>query len=165
MSDTVGFVRDKRNKGMGSELAWTSALLSKHMAWSSVVGLPPVISYDLEYQVSPIRDNLGMARRKGFPRIDAVLRHEGGAISLLEAKMETAPQAIMGAVGQLLYYRTVLRRTEKVEAENLVIAAPDIPPLVGSMLEECNLPIRLLIVRSDEYDGLVPRFGAHASVN
>lgn len=155
-------VHPRKNRPLGSEIEWTAKIVADHAAWSSLVHIPRVDSFDLEYQVSPIRDNLGMARRTGFPRIDAVLRHEDGSISLFEAKMETSPQALMGAVGQLLYYRTMLRRTEKVEASNLIMAAPCIPDLVGLMLEECAIPIRLLMVREAEYEGLVPRFGGDA---
>ena len=143
-------------------MEWTAKVVADHASWCHLVEIPDVKDVDLEYQVSPIRDNLGMARRVGYPRIDAVLRHDDGSVSLLEAKLETSPQAIMGAVGQLLYYRTVLRRTEKATIAHLVLAAPLIPPLVGAMLEECLIPIRLLMVRETEYEGLVPRFGVDA---
>lgn len=150
------------SRGGVSELKWTSEIVRAHKQWHHLVALPDVTSFDLEYQVSPMRGNLGTARRHGYPRIDAVLRHGDGAISLFEAKLETSPQALMGAVGQLLYYRTILKRTEKVTAARLVLAAPIIPPLVGEMLEECCIPISLLIVREDAYEGLVPRF-CHAT--
>lgn len=148
----------RRPKIVGTELYWVTQLAADHAIWAPLLHLPEIESVDVEYQISPSRTNLLYARRFGYPRVDAILRHAGGEVTLLEAKLETSPQAIMGAVGQLLYYKTVLENTEKVTVSSLVVAAPNIPGLVGSMLEQYSLPIRLLIVQEDKFEALVPSF-------
>lgn len=143
------------------ELSWVKSLMLDHAAWSALVKIPAIERYELEYQISPSRGNLGMARRTGFPRIDAIAHHADGSVSIIEAKLECAPQSIMSAVGQLLYYKTVMERTEGVSAASMIVAAPAVPPMVGTLIEIYNLPIRLLMVTPNSYEGLVPRFGAH----
>ncbi|MGY2048895.1 hypothetical protein [Methylobacterium sp. JK268] len=151
-----GTLRTRRGARLAtSERQWTRDLVAARPQWLDLLELPVVVRADLEYRIAPA--GLRNAPTSlGLPRIDAVLWHGDDHCSILEAKVTSSLSDIMGGVGQLLYYRTLLGLWRGIHVEALILAAPYLPPFVLETIAQASAPIRYLKATDEEFSGLVP---------
>lgn len=153
-TSTGQLYRPSPTKLRAREPEWVASLMEDHSEWTDAVELPPIVRYDLEYQICSA-DFKKHAKLIGLPRIDAVAYHEDG-ISLIEAKLKCSPVDMLGGIAQLLHYKTMLRAIEGREVKCLVLACPSFPAFLVETLAEHKLPVRILKVTESSYIGRVP---------
>ena len=151
-----GTLRTRRGARLSvSERQWTADLLAAFPQWGDLLELPSCIRVDLEYRIAP-PEFLTQPMSLGLPRVDAILWHSNTQCSILEAKVTSSPSDIMCGIGQLLYYRTLLKAWRGVEVKATILAAPYLPPFVLETIAQARIPIRYLKAGRDGFSGLVP---------
>jgi len=171
VNSVVDFPHVRRNRGGSptierprrlavSERKWLVDLIGGYDHWRDLVYMEAAIAVEFERQLSPVdvgkRANV---RLLGLPRVDALLRHADGSASIVEAKVTSALADIMGGVGQLIYYKTLLEVYEGIEVKALLLAAPFLPPFVLDSIANVQAPVRFLKVAEGLFSGLVPHYG------
>ena len=151
----------KRRKWDGPrETVWCASLMDDYSKWADLVDLAPAARIELEKPISPadVRCSATLRRSMGFPRIDAVVWHDDGTVSLIEAKVTSSPSDVCGGVGQLIYYKTLAEQWWGVDVSALILAAPFLPPFVLDSIANVRAPVRFLKVSDGEYNGLAARY-------
>jgi len=131
------------------EAEWCAFAMGRQSDWMPVLAKDNFDRYDLEYQVPTSRSK---TRKTGMPRFDAV-GWRGNRASIIEAKIEMTPSAVMGGVGQLLYYHEAAKRLLGWDIEELILLTPAWPAFLVDALERFSLPISLLQVTPDNIYG------------
>ncbi|WP_062770434.1 hypothetical protein [Sphingopyxis terrae] len=68
--------------------------------------------------------------------------------------------AFAGGIGQLLYYHALVSAYWGVKVDALLLAAPQLPPLILESIALATAPVRFLKRDADDHlSGLVPRYG------
>lgn len=150
-------LREKRAPVAQAERAWVASLMACSAEWSDVIGLAPLKDVELEHQVRIPRAHQGHGRRLGMPRVDA-LAYSAGQLVLIEAKLGSSAQELLGGAAQLLHYKTMMEKVEGRRVAHLVLASPSWPPFLIETLDEHRLPVRLLKANEDIFAGAIPSF-------
>lgn len=81
--------------------------------------------------------------------IDIFVLHEDNSVTIIECKKtKTNRNDIVGAIGQVLFYSSIIEHVHKRKSR-LVIASPQINPIVHSTISKYKLPIDLMMVDGD----------------
>jgi hypothetical protein len=79
----------------------------------------------------------------GGGRIDLLLFHVDGGVTIVEAKAESDTRTIIGGIGQLCFYAAklpkLLTHTAKPKYVNMILAAPIKPEKSLSIMDACNI--------------------------
>lgn len=133
--------------------------MRRYDEWRGLVDLDPAARITIEYPCRYWDLPEAPPKSVGLPRIDAIAWHGDKRCSLIETKVKTDPSAIMGGVGQLLYYKAWMERVEGVQVAALLLIAPSLPPLVLEAIQDVRANIRYLKVVGERMSGLVPQYG------
>ncbi len=153
-SSRFGHVVKRPRLKMG-EKAWTVALSDCFDEWREAVDLAPAVKMDREYTIGA--DVAGINPRSlGLPRIDLLVTHGDGSVSIVEAKVQPSITDLSRGLGQLLHYRVSIERLERKRVANLVLATPYLPPLLADTIANFKLPIKVLKATREMFSGLVP---------
>lgn len=150
-----GNVFIERAPKLGREAEWCLDLMGRYSAWHDLVDMKPAIKISIECAIGPEGK-----RAQGLCRADAIVWHSDNECSIVEAKTDCAPGAIAGGIGQLLYYRSLITAYWGVKVDALLLAAPQLPPLILESIADATAPIRFLKKdTAGNLSGLVPRYG------
>lgn len=154
-ANAAGSLCIMRQPRAGRESDWIASLLERYEAWRDLVDMRPAIRIEVERALLPFGKHV-----IGAARADAIVWHTEQSCSIIEAKTDPTPVAVAGAIGQLLYYRTLVQRYWNVKVDALLIASPTLPPFILESIADCQAPIRFFKRDADDnLSGLVPRYG------
>lgn len=145
----------RRAPRSGKEADWCKEIVAGYDRWRDLVDMKPATRIEIEKGLAPSR-----AKITGVCRADAIVWHSDNECSIIETKTDCSPTSVAAGIGQLLYYRALVRAYWGVKVDALLLAAPQLPPFILDSIADATAPIRFL--KRDEQDnlsGLVPRYG------
>jgi hypothetical protein len=140
------------------EPEWTAWLMGKFDKWRDLVNLTAAKRIDLEKYIAPVGVRTRTTRSLGLCRADAIIWHSDDCISIVEAKITSSPTDVCGAIGQLIYYKTLAENYWGVRVCALIVASRYLPPFVLDAIANVRAPVRFLKATDDECIGLVPQY-------
>lgn len=152
--EKAGNLHIQRKPKAGRESDWCLELLNGYDRWCDIVDMKPAQKIEVEKPLAPEGKHI-----LGLCRADAIVWHSEKEVSIIETKVDCSPVSIATGIGQLLYYKTLVQVYWGVKVEALLLAAPQLPPLLLESIADVNAPIRFLKRDAeDNLSGLVPRY-------
>lgn len=136
-----------------NEAEMCATMASDHIKWSRLVGAGPFSRVELEYQIPVIKTEMKLSRRNGLARVDLVCWRDDGTVDIVEAKTQGTPQDVMGGLGQLLHYKTLLELRCGLIVGKLVLATTHVPVFMDKTLEAINADVAVLHITGNAYFG------------
>jgi len=141
------------------EAVWLQELTDRYDGWRELVSMREATAIDHECPIAPYEIGARYLWSCALGRADAIVRHDDGAISIIEAKVTSSPRDFCGGIGQLVYYKTLAEKYWEVEVAALLLVVPWIPPFALETIANIQAPIRILKRDSEDYlSGLVPDY-------
>lgn len=142
----------KRKSSFQNEKAFVEFIEETLHPLAEYLNLPPIKAIEKERR-------LGNGNLQIFHgRVDMVLTHTDGSLTVIEAKIPKGVNDVIKAIAQTMFYQTFLRQETGLPQESirLVVICDKLTLYAPTVVKDFNLPIRLFAMQTDGFAEIRP---------